>query len=220
MAASSAEPAAPRISIARLPDLADVAGNPEPGAGYEAVRFGGAGGTVLDASRCAFYECRFEHVRAGTVVSAPAAFVDVEVAHPDIITWTAPSSRWRGAEITQGRIGSLDFAGAKLDGVRFTGVRIGHAGFRAATLTDVEFLDCTFGSLDLAATALTRVSYRSCRAGGADLSGCDGADLDLRGLDFDAVDGIATARGTTISTAQLALAAPVLASAAGLRVLD
>jgi uncharacterized protein YjbI with pentapeptide repeats len=220
MAASSVEPAAPRISSPRLPDLADVDGNPEPGAEYEAIRFSSVGGTVVDASRCAFYECRFEHARAGTIVSAPAAFVDVEVTRPDIIAWTASSSRWRRAEIAQGRIGSLDLAGATLDGVRFAGVRIGHAGFRAATLTDVEFLDCTFESLDLAGAALTRVSYRSCRAREADLSGCSGADLDLRGLDFDAVDGIATARGTTISTAQLALVAPVLASAAGLRVLD
>src|SRR3954470_21218026 len=113
MAPSSVERGAPRIRSPRLPDLADVDGNPEPGAEYEAVRFSGAGGTVVDASRCAFYECRFEHARAGTIVSAPAAFVDVEVAHPDIITWTAASSRWRRAEITQGRIGSLDFAGAR-----------------------------------------------------------------------------------------------------------
>jgi len=220
MAAIPAEPAEPRIGIPRLPELADAGGNPGPGAEYEAVRFHGAGGTLLDVSRCTFYECRFQRLSAGTLVSAPAAFVDVEVAQPDIIEWTAPSSRWRRAGITGGRIGSLDFSGARLDGVRFTGLRIGHAGFRAATLTDVEFLDCSFESLDLAGAVPVRVSYRSCRAGEVDLDCCSGADLDLRGLDFEAVDGIATARGATISAAQLVQVAPVLAGAAGLRVLD
>ena len=100
----------------------------------------------------------------------------------------------------------------------FDHVRLDYLNLRGAGLTRVQFIGCRMGELDAGSAQLSMVRFVDCHIGRLALGGCALDNLDLRGAELDALDGIGSLAGAVITEAQLARLAPALAAHLGITV--
>ncbi len=208
---------APRITEPRFGQLQDsdgallVASEQYEGERYAALQL-----TDRDLTDAAFHECQFSGVTLDDTQMRGIRFVTVEMTNLNAPVLNAPHSEWRDVAITQSRVGAGEFYDADLSGVLIEGCKLGYLNFRGATLRDVLLSECTIDELDLGQTKAARVTIRDCRIGTLDVTAAQLSDVDLRGSEFQAINGVPGLRGATIDDVQLAALAPVLAEQAGL----
>lgn len=219
MARKNGGPREPRVSEIDLPQPVDRLEDVGPDAEYELTEFRLSGGQPV-ADRSVFVECEFIDSVADTLSTRHARFVTCVTRGSNIVTWSAGGTTWREAAFADGRIGSFDLSGASLDTVDFVGLRIGYLNLVDAELADVRFTDCVFETLDLPGASLRRVSYHGCTVDELDLRHCLSSDLDLRGLSFSSLNGVDGLRGATVTEHQCRQLALVLATTAGLTVVE
>lgn len=211
----------------RLPSFADLA--PSAHADLTALPLDGrvedaafvddvAAGADLEDT--VFTGCSFRRVGLSDADLNRASFGDCRFTELNAPVFRAPDSSWFNTRLAQTRLGSAELYGASLRSVRFDGGKLGYANLRQAKLRDVAFHDVVFDELDLGSATLDRVSFTDCRIDTLTLDGAKLKDVDLRGVRFRAISGLAGLRGATIDAFQLADLAPALAAHVGLVVAD
>jgi uncharacterized protein YjbI with pentapeptide repeats len=104
--------------------------------------------------------------------------------------------------------------------VVFSGCKLDSVNFRFAKLTGVTFDHCVLRDVDFLGAELTRCSFPGSQLSRVDFSKVTMDRTDLRGAELGVVIDTDSLRGAIISSAQLAMAAPVLAEALGIVVDD
>lgn len=214
-----ATPTTPQIDELVLDDLQDLPGSELRANGrYEGVRINDADVAGVDLSGLAVDEGELTGWNAHETLLTGARLLQVRIAR-----WAAPAlvaSRvtLRGVEIDGSRFGSAEVYESELTEVAVTGSKLGWVNLRRAELRDVRFDGCAFDEIDLSDARLLRVAFEDCTAGRITLSGARGRHLDLRGLDFAALEGVDGLRGATVTTAQAASMAGLLADWVGLTI--
>jgi len=219
MARRKSGPRQARVSEIDLTQLVHRLEDVGPDTEYELTEFRLSGGQPV-ADRSVFVECAFVGSVAETLSTRHARLVTCVARDSNIMTWNARGTTWREATLAGGRVGSFDLSGASLDTVQFVGLRIGYLNLVDAELADVRFTDCVVETLDLPGASLERVSFRDCVVDELDLRHCRSHDLDLRGLAFSGLNGVDGLRGATVTEHQCLQLASVLATAAGIAVVD
>jgi uncharacterized protein YjbI with pentapeptide repeats len=213
----------PRIEGIELEGLepAPFAGS-EPGvmAGdrFEGLAFGDLDIQDMRLPDVQIEESSIDRWSAGNAELGGLRLRDVTVGVLDAPVLRAARSSWHRVRVDSGRIGSADLAASRIDGLELVGMKLGFVNLRGATVADLLVRDCTIDELDLGGATLSRVAFEGCRiatiAGVADRV----EHLDLRGASLERVDPVEGIRGATISSDQVYDLAPLLAAAAGLRV--
>jgi len=211
--------APPRIRAVDLPDLHDadvgiVAGD----ATASGLRFRDLDLTGRSLPGLSVTECEITTGRFSDADLAGCRLVAVEMSGVDATVLRATGATWREVAVRASRIGAAELYDSVLDNVAFAGCRLGFVNLRGASLTDVVFDGCTVDELDLGDAELTRVAFRATAVRSLVLRGARLADVDLRGADLAALEGVESLRGATVTAAQVLELAPVFAAAAGLRV--
>ena len=150
------------------------------------------------------------------ISSRKSRFFESQISIDSTLEWVAIDGAFRNSRIEIGRVDSMDFTATTLNIVEFSVLKAGYANFVNANLSDVHFRDCTFETLDLFGASLKNVSFEQCRVDELDIRTVEIDGLDLRGLDFAGVRGLASLKGATISDFQLSQIAPELARSAGI----
>ncbi len=143
---------------------------------------------------------------------------DTELAEISEPSLAAPESSWCTASVRDSRIGAAVLHGGDWRSVLVTGCKIDFLNLRDTTLQDVVFENCSFRDVDLVNARATRVAFRDCRAETLDVRFAQFDAVDLRGLEFTRVDGLAALRGTVLDEQQLMALAPALARHLGIDV--
>ncbi|MDQ2623742.1 MAG: pentapeptide repeat-containing protein [Actinomycetota bacterium] len=118
------------------------------------------------------------------------------------------------------RFGALEVYDAELTDVVVRGGKLDYVNLRGSRVRDVRFEGAWIGDLDLGDATATRVTFVDCRIGRLDVTRAQLKDVDLRGADLDALDGLGGLSGATISTEQLFRLAPGFAAHLGITVDD
>lgn len=220
---SAPGPVPPRTDPVQLPEL-EPAG-PEDLAGLsldlDAVHVDGVTVERLDLGHSGRLESsRLDRLRAGRLEVPGATFVECVLTDTDVPVLAASASVWRDVEVTGGRWGSAEFAGAQWRGVHLRGVRISYLNLRGADLQDVRLTDCRVDELDLGDATVRRMDLPGTRVDRLALDHARLADVDLRGLDPQVLDGLDGLRGATVSEDQVLRWAPAFAGHLGLSIRD
>jgi uncharacterized protein YjbI with pentapeptide repeats len=125
--------------------------------------------------------------------------------------------KWSDVVVRRGRIGALEAHGATFAQVTVDHTRLDYVNLRGAGVTQVQFV-----GPDRRARRRVRelsvVRFVDCEIGRLALSGCTLDDVDLRGAELAALEGIGSLAGASITEAQLARLAPALAAHLGITV--
>lgn len=146
------------------------------------------------------------------------SLIECAVSDLDVTVLSGPASVWRDVEVAVGRWGSAELYDVQWRSVHLSGMRISYLNLRGADLMDVRLTDCVIDELDLAGARARRMAFPGCRVDRLALDRATLTDVDLRGLEPSAIDGIDGLRGATITHDQLLRWSPVLAGHLGLLV--
>lgn len=219
MAVKNARTKKPMIDSPHLTGLTD--GDPDTdlakSAHLESRRYDDVNRPHLVLSGARLDEVQLRRITADEVDLRNARLRDVALEQVGFPVVRASGGQWRDVEIS-GRLGSFEAYESEWRSVHFIGCKISYVNLRGAELHDVQFTDCVLEELDLAGAVANRVSFDSTRIGGLDVHGATLRDVDLRGATLESVDGLADLRGATLSPAQLAELAPLLAAHLGLKI--
>jgi uncharacterized protein YjbI with pentapeptide repeats len=216
---SRAAPTTPQIDDLDLDDLRDLpAAELRAHGHHEGIRVDGADLAGADLSGLVVDEGELTGWDAHELRLTGSRLLRVRIAR-----WTAPAiaaSRvvLRGVEIDGSRFGSAEVYGSELTEVAIAGSKFGWLNLRGSELRDVRFRGCSFDELDLADAELDRVAFEDCSAGRITLTAARSRHLDLRGLEFAALEGVDGLRGALVTSLQAASLAGLLAEHVGLAI--
>jgi uncharacterized protein YjbI with pentapeptide repeats len=211
--------APPVVEPVVLVDLTDgEAGDLVAGAQLDGLRHADITTDRLVLRGARFDESRLEGLRAPEADLRQLQLTEVVMERVDVPVVQGVRGRWRSVELHDARIGSAELYESVWESVRLVGCKLGFVNLRGARLRDVVLVDCTVDELDLVQATATRVAFENCRVGRLDVQAATLQDVDLRGAELREIVGTDALRGTTISAAQLADLAPVLATNLGITV--
>ena len=207
---------APRLSFT-VPRVDDASGDELlAGEDYEGQRYSDVDFGEFDLTGTTFRECELAAITLNEAGMRGVRFIDSLVTASFAPVLRAPRSTWRDTLVESPRWGSAELFDSELRSVHIRGGKIDYLNLRGSTLADVLIEDCFITDLDLGGAKATRVALKNCRIDTIDLTRSTNRDLDLRGCDFAALNGLDGARGVTVDEGQLSLLAPLLASHLGL----
>jgi uncharacterized protein YjbI with pentapeptide repeats len=212
-------PTPPKLVAPRLGTLDQLeAAELGPGELRSDERFADADFGGLNLTSTSFVGCAFERVRLLQTNLRGAQFADCTLVDLDAPVLTAPRSSWRSTRLSGSRIGSGEAYESTWRSVLVEGCKINFMNLRSAEWTDVVLRDCVVDELDLSYATVKRLALERCRIGTLDVSDATLADVDLRGAELSAVNGLGGLAGAWISETQLLEFAPLVAAHLGLRV--
>ncbi len=211
----------PRDRLADLPyagSLTQHQGDLSADEDYDGVHFDGLD---LDAPRAPgsrFTECAFTQVTIQDGRLRRARFNDVWLRGVRLTATELSDSNWIEATIIGSAAAGVIAHGSRLRQVTFRGCKLHGVNFRAATLTEVTFEDCLLREVDFGGATLRRCQFPGSELREADFSQVTLDKVDLRGTELGIIITPGALSGATISPAQLAQLAPLLAEHAGITV--
>jgi uncharacterized protein YjbI with pentapeptide repeats len=213
----------------RVPELADLPfakaltrheGDLEADVDYDTVLFDGSQFVDPRLANTRFLECAFRRVSIsdGRLPRASLRYVwlrDVRMTG----TFVAESS-WQDVTVAGSSLAGIQLFGATLRRVVFSGCKLDSVNLRGARLTDVVFDRCILRDVDFAGATLSTCAFPGAELTRVDLTKVTMEQTDLRGASLGLVIDSDSLRGAIISSAQLAIVAPVLAGTLGIVIDD
>ena len=210
---------APRLDPVRLDELRDGdAASISPGGVFEGERFAGGDLSGRAVTGLTLMECELLDLRAHEADLQGSRFVETRFERLDAPSLKTRRTTWKDVEILSSRIGAAEMYDAGLHQVLFEGSKLGWVNLRASELRDVLFRGCHIDELDLGGSRITRMAFDGCTVGKLVLTGVRAEGLDLRGLEFSAIEGLDGMRGAIVSEAQSIDLAPIFAAHFGMEV--
>ncbi len=212
-----------------LPELADLPYAPHLRAhegdlsaheDYDTVLFDGLDLTEPNAPNAKFLECAFSRVSMAGGRLQRASLRDVWMRDVRLTGTYLAESSWLDVTVALSALAGAEVFGAELRRVVFSGCKLDSVNFRGTSLTDVAFDSCVLREVDFAGATLTQCAFAGSQLSRTDFSRAQMDRTDLRGAELGIVIDSQSLRGAVISTAQLAVLAPVLAESMGVVVRD
>jgi uncharacterized protein YjbI with pentapeptide repeats len=187
---------------------------------YDTVLFEGAefDGPYMPNAR--FLECAFRQVSITDGRLARASFRSTWLRDVRLTGTMLAEGAWLDVTVIGSSVAGVQLFGAELRRVVFSGCKLDSVNFRAAKLTRVTFHNCVLRDVDFAGATLSQCSFPGSALTRVDLSKVTMDHTDLRDAELGLIIDAGSLRGATISSGQLAIAAPVLAAALGIVIDD
>lgn len=167
-----------------------------------------------------FLECAFWHVSISGGVLQRASLRDAWLRDVRLTGTSLAESHWQDVTVVGSSLAGVEVFGAELHRVTFSACKLDSVNFRAARLTDVVFDRCVLRDVDFAGARLSGCAFGGAELTRVDFSRASMPGTDLRGATLGLVIDTGSLRGAIISSAQLAVVAPVLAQTLGIVVSD
>jgi uncharacterized protein YjbI with pentapeptide repeats len=213
----------------KVPELSDLPfaaaltehdGDLDADADYDTVLFDGLQFVDPEVRNARFLECAFRRVSISDGRLPRASLRDVWLRDVRLLGTFFGESSWQDVTVVGSSVAGVQLFGATLRRVVFSGCKLDSVNFRAARLTDVTFDHCLLRDVDFGGATLSGCAFPGAELTRVDLTKVTMEQTDLRGASLGLVIDAASLRGAIISSAQLAIVAPVLAGTLGIVVDD
>lgn len=129
-----------------------------------------------------------------------------------------PESSWHRATIGTARCSGLQITNAFLKNIVFKNSKLEIANFRFSRLDNVAFEDCVLNDVDFYNAQLKNVEFVNCSINKITFANARMINVDISKSFVEAVNGVQSLRGVTISYDQLLQLAPSFAAEAGIKI--
>lgn len=163
-------------------------------------------------------ECELADCSASQLGLRGARLLEARISRIAVPSLAAQGSSWRDCELIDSRIGAIEAGGAELRRVVVEGSKLGWVNLREADVSDVVFKNCTFDEIDFGGATAARVAFENCVTDKLTLTRATAEHLDLRGLEFRAIEGLEGLRGAILTHEQVAYMAETLAAHVGITI--
>lgn len=167
-----------------------------------------------------FLECAFRHISITDGRLARARFRSAWMRDVRLTGVTLAEGTWIDVTVIGSSVAGVELFGTEFRRVVFSGCKLDSVNFRAAQLTDVTFHNCVLRDVDFAGATLTQCSFAGSTLTRVDLSKVTMDGTDLREAELGLIIDTGSLRGAIISSGQLAIVAPVLATTLGIVIDD
>lgn len=219
-ARNSSAQTSPRIDALSLGTLepGDVA-ELVPGADLDGLAFARLDGAV-DLTSVTLLESELAESNVDRLELRGARLLSSRVSRVTAPIVSGRRSTWRDVEVLGSRLGAVDVTDAEVRRLVIEDSKLGWLNLRSSKAQDMLFRNCTFDEIDFSSAILARVAFEGCSADKLTLTHVRAEHLDLRGLDFRALDGIEGLKGSLITHDQLAYLSGAFAHHFGITVRD
>ncbi len=213
----------------KVPELADLPfaaaltrhdGDLDAELDYDTVLFERAEFDDPQGPNARFLDCAFRQVSISDGRMPRASLRGVWLRDVRFTGTLLAESGWQDVTVIGSSLAGVQLFGAELRRVVFSGCKLDSVNLRAARLTGVTFDRCVLRDVDCGGATLTRCAFPGSELTRVDFSKVRMEQTDLRGASLGIVIDSDSLRGAIISSAQLAIAAPVLAETLGIVVDD
>jgi uncharacterized protein YjbI with pentapeptide repeats len=213
----------------KVPELADLPfaaalvrhdGDLEADVDYDTALFDGSQFVDPRLPNTRFLECAFRRVSITEGRFPRASLRDVWLRDVRFLGTFFAESSWQDVTVIGSSLAGIQLFGAELRSVVFSGCKLDSVNFRGARLTDVTFDASVLRDVDFSGATLSRCKFPGAELTRVDLTKVTMEQTDLRGASLGLVIDAGSLRGAIISSAQLAIVAPVLAGTLGIAVDD
>src|SRR5580704_12077622 len=213
----------------KLPDLADLPyasalvrhdGDLDAERDYDTVLFDAAEFDGPHLPNARFLECAFRQITITDGRLPRATLRDVWLRDVRLTGTTFAEGAWLDVTMIGSSLAGLQVFGTELRRVIFSGCKLDSVNFRASELTSATFHNCVLRDVDFAGATLTQCSFPGSALTRVDLSKVTMDRTDLRDAELGLIIDTTSLRGAIISSGQLAIVAPVLATALGIVIDD
>lgn len=129
-----------------------------------------------------------------------------------------PESSWHRVSIVAARCSGMQITDAVLKNITYKNSKIEIVNFRFSRLENVVFEECVINDVDFYEAQLKNVEFVNCTISKITFSGARMMNIDISKSFVEAINGIQSLRGVTISYDQLMQLAPSFAAEAGIKV--
>ncbi|MGH7218128.1 MAG: pentapeptide repeat-containing protein [Candidatus Microsaccharimonas sp.] len=144
--------------------------------------------------------------------------VNTEIKNTNLSGSQFPSSSWRTVQIEGCRCSGLQIQDSDLKNIRFAHSKLDIVNFRLSKVENVIFEDCVIGDVDFYNATLKNVEFINCTISKVTFTSAKMKNVDLSKSTIEAINGIASLKGATISYDQLMQLAPYFAAEAGIKI--
>src|SRR5215469_15474268 len=187
---------------------------------YDCARFDQAVFADADAASSRFLECAFTRVTFQGGWLRGSRLTDVWLRDVRLTGTSLAETSWTDATFVASAAAGVEAYGAELRRVTFSGCKLDSVNFRDAVFTEVTFDDCLLREVDFTGATLTEVAFPRSRLVKTTFARMTLDRVDLRGAELGIVTDTVSLRGATVTMAQLAVIAPLLADSMGMIVTD
>jgi uncharacterized protein YjbI with pentapeptide repeats len=187
---------------------------------YDTVLFEHADFDDPQLPNARFLECAFHKIALSGGRLSRSSLRDVWLKDVRLTGTSLAESTWQDVTVIGSSLAGVQVFGAELRRVTFSGCKLDSVNFRASRLTSVAFDRCVLRDVDFAGATLTGCAFPGAELTRVDLSKASLVGTDLRGASLGLVIDRNSLNGAIISSAQLAIVAPVLAQTLGIVVDD
>ena len=202
-------PASPKLP-AQLDEWAELADDELE---LEAVSVNGADCTV--ARRVAIDGSRLVTVTMAGAVLDKLGCTDTQISKLEAAGLQAYKASFLRVSLTDCRLTGAELAEGMFEDCVFKNVKFDETGFRFARFTRVRFENCMLRAADFSKAQFKQVTFTGCDLEAANFVSAQCDKVDITGEDLTQVKGLLGLKGATISSEQLMLLAPLLASELG-----
>ena len=170
------------------------------------------------------HDLRLEQVRLAADLSGRAAsgltLQDVVAEAGDWSNLRADRASFLRVEVRGLRGTGVELGEATLRDVVFDGCRLDLSALRHAKLERVVFRDCRLEEAELYGAELHSVRFERTNLAGASIEAATFADCELRGCELEGLRGVDRLRGVRMPWPDIVQIAGLLATAAGIEIVD
>jgi uncharacterized protein YjbI with pentapeptide repeats len=205
-----------------LPDELEAAGRPAKlsGAEVEQSQLERLDLSGVDASRLQLTEARLVHVDLAGAALDHSVFRDVIVDEGSWANARARGVTLRRVELRNVRLTGVDLSEGVLEDVRFVDCRLDLASFLRVKLSQVRFQGCRMEEADFSGATLSSCVFDECGLTRTGWSDATFTRSEMRGVDLAGAVAPECLRGVRMPWADIVNAAPELAAAVGIEIVD
>lgn len=193
---------------------------PAAGVLYDSVHFDGTSFDDADLSGCRFLECALTQVSVTGGQLRRASFSDVYLRDVRLVSAGLTETTWVDVQAGRSLIAGAEAFGSRLRRVVFSGCKLDSVNFRETRFEEVRFEQCVLTEVDFSGATLKKVSFPGSRLSGVTFVKMNLDRADLRGAELGITVDPLSLRGAIVTSAQLAMMAPLLADSMGIVVSD
>lgn len=170
----------------------------------------------LNSKGLSIKDSKFEQVRVLTSDLKNVSLLDVLFDKSDFSAVKLAGLSAHRTVFSHSRLSGIQMYESGFKDVTFSDCKLDLSNFRFSKLERVEFVDCVLSEADFSNCEFSMVAFTRCNLERADFSLAKVKSLDLRSSSIEGIHGLASLKGTSISSAQLITIAPSLAAEIGL----